>query len=194
MTPPWSDAFAENNHLSFNSCPRTAKRGSISGRHEHAPSFRFLPQRGQMPLQSGLQSSFESMFSTNAVVRISSRSALSPSCRRKVHSSASSSRSSERVSTACTGQETRRSNGAAQRSQTACRFVAITASKTRTPAVLRTVPSAETGSCTGKLPPNCRSCRSSAVWKGRTLSGVCMIFDNPSSIMIPCSIVVQEIL
>ena len=123
MTPPWSDAFAENNHLSFNSCPRTAKRGSISGRHEHAPSFRFLPQWGQMPLQSGLQSSFESMFSTNAVVRISSRSAISPSCRRKVHSSASSSRSSERVSTACTGQETRRSNGAAQRSQTACRFV-----------------------------------------------------------------------
>ena len=180
MTPPWSDAFAENNHLSFNSCPRTAKRGSISGRHEHAPSFRFLPQRGQMPLQSGLQSSFESMFSTNAVVRISSRSAISPS--------------SERVSTACTGQETRRSNGAAQRSQTACRFVEITASKTRTPAVLRTVPSAETGSCTGKLPPNCRSCRSSAVWKGRTLSGFCMIFDNPSSIMIPCSIVVQEIL
>ena len=93
-----------------------------------------------------------------------------------------------------TGQETRRSNGAAQRSQTACRFVEITASKTRTPAVLRTVPSAETGSCTGKLPPNCRSCRSSAVWKGRTLSGFCMIFDNPSSIMIPCSIVVQEIL
>ena len=41
----------------------------------------------------------------------------------------------------------------------------VTASKTRTPAVLRTVPSAETGSCTGKLPPNCRSCRSSAVWK-----------------------------
>ena len=99
MTPPWSDAFAENNHLSFNSCPRTAKRGSISGRHEHAPSFRFLPQRGQMPLQSGLQSSFESMFSTNAVVRISSRSAISPSCRRKVHSSASSSRSSEREDT-----------------------------------------------------------------------------------------------
>ena len=57
------------------SCCKIAKRGSFSGWQVQAASLRFAPQRKQTPLQSSRHSSLESMFSTNAVVKMSSRSA-----------------------------------------------------------------------------------------------------------------------
>ena len=81
VTPPWSNCFLQHSFWTYfsRSCFKAANRGSSSFWQLQGPSFRFLPQRWQIPLQSSLHSSLESRLRTKTVRTISSRSALSPS-------------------------------------------------------------------------------------------------------------------
>ena len=88
-------------YLSSNCC-KTAKRESDSFLQPHGPSLRFLPQRKQTPLQSGLHRSWLSMLRTKAVVMMSVRSAQ-PSWIPNTHSSSACSNSSSETRTAWIG-------------------------------------------------------------------------------------------
>ena len=160
-------------YLSSNCC-KTAKRESGSFLHPQGPSLRFLPQRKQTPLQSGRHRSWLSMLRTKAVVMISVRSAQ-PSWMPNTHSSSACSNSSSETRTAWTGICTARVNSPAQRSHTPCSVVLSSQVSSRTPAVLRTLPRARTGSDAGLQLPKTRSDRSSCVSNGRLAPGVTRI-------------------